>query len=78
MSGLGWNAEARGKKTSQKVASHVAFVSEVEKYRRLITDADIQEEYEDELPTVYMCMIWQTALGLNKCAIKENIMCIVP
>lgn len=58
--------------------SYANSVIEIEKYNALITSRQIQRDCEGKSSSEYKLMIWQTALGLNECAIKEAIMCIVP
>ncbi|KAF6232182.1 hypothetical protein HO173_009565 [Letharia columbiana] len=58
--------------------SYATSVREIEKYRTLITSRDIQRDCEGKSSSEYRLMIWQAALSLNECALKENIMCIVP
>ena len=58
--------------------SYATSVSEIEKYSTLIIARDIQRDCEGKSSSQYRLMIWQAALSLNECAIKEAIMGIVP
>lgn len=58
--------------------SYAVSVSEVEKYRTLITSREIQRECEGKSSSEYRLMIWETALSLYEKATKDDIMCIIP
>lgn len=53
-------------------------VLDYERYSARITSRDIQRDCEHKSSSMFEFNIWKVAKGLNKTAIKEAIMCMIP